>query len=537
MELQAFGLINWLVLGAYLCANIVLGFVLSKKVTTADDFFVGQRNIPWWAIGISVVATYVSALSFLGGPAWAYTEGLSVIAIHLNYPLVIFIVVAFFLPFFFNSGVASIYEYLEKRFGPTSRGLIAAIFLVSQTLTSAAVLYATALVLEFITGMPVIYAIIIITLIGLIYTIMGGLAAVIWTDVIQALILLVGALIITVSLINNLSLPLGETLEILKAEGKTNPLNFSFDTTQVSTVWTGVIAMTLFHITVYGANQMMVQRTLASKNIGDAKKSFLMMGYFAIFVYFLFFLLGILFYSYYGGRDFDNGNTIILDFASSLAIPGLMGIIAAAVIAASMSSLDSAFNSMSTVTTIDFYQKYVKPDATSEHYLLASRIFTIFWALAIIIPAFMYTKSNGSVLEALSKVGSYFVGAKLAMFGLGFFSKHTTEKGLITGVVAGFGVLWWVASNTDIAWPWYCAIGGIVNITVSIGASLIIDGPQAEYSRYSVQGQKQYFSENRLPEKENGWYLVPGRIDKQTYWLLVYFVGTVAGLYLFNQLI
>ena len=274
MELQAFGLVNWLVLGAYLCANIILGFVLSKKVTTADDFFVGQRNIPWWAIGISVVATYVSALSFLGGPAWAYTEGLSVIAIHLNYPLVIFIVVAVFLPFFFNSGVASIYEYLEKRFGPTSRSLIAAIFLISQTLTSAAVLYATALVLEFITGMPVVYAIIIITLTALVYTIMGGLAAVIWTDVIQALILLVGALIITVSLINNLSLPLGETLEILKTEGKTNPLNFSFDTTQVSTVWTGVIAMTLFHITVYGANQMMVQRTLASKNIGDAKKSF-----------------------------------------------------------------------------------------------------------------------------------------------------------------------------------------------------------------------------------------------------------------------
>ena len=286
MELQAFGLINWLVLGAYLCANIVLGFVLSKKVKTADDFFVGQRNIPWWAIGVSVVATYVSAMSFLGGPAWAYTEGLSVIAIHLNYPLVIFIVVAFFLPFFFNSGVASIYEYLEKRFGPMSRSLIAIIFLASQTLSSAAVLYATALVLEFITGMPVVYAIITITLIALVYTIMGGLAAVIWTDVIQASILLVGALIITISLINNLSLPLGETLEILKAEGKTNPLNFSFDTTRVSTVWTGVIAMSLFHITVYGANQMMVQRTLASKNIGDAKKSFLMMGYFAILIYF-----------------------------------------------------------------------------------------------------------------------------------------------------------------------------------------------------------------------------------------------------------
>ena len=297
MELQSFGFINWLVLGTYLCANIVLGFVLSKKVTTANDFFVGQRNIPWWAIGISVVATYVSALSFLGGPAWSYTEGLSVIAIHLNYPFVIFIVIAFFLPFFFNSGCASIYEYLEKRFGPTTRSVISIIFLISQCLTSAAILYATALVLEFITGMPVVYAIIIITLIALVYTIMGGLAAVIWTDVIQAFILLIGALIITVSLINNLNLPLGDTLELLKSQGKTNPLNFSFDITEVSTVWAGVIAMTLFHITVYGANQMMVQRTLASKNIGDAKKSFLMMGYFAIFIYFLFFLLGILFYS------------------------------------------------------------------------------------------------------------------------------------------------------------------------------------------------------------------------------------------------
>jgi len=214
-----------------------------------------------------------------------------------------------------------------------------------------------------------------------------------------------------------------------------------------------------------------------------------------------------------------------------------MGIIAAAVIAASMSSLDSAFNSMSTVITVDFYQKYMKTDASQEHYLLMSRLFTVFWALAIIIPAFMYTKSSGSVLETLSKLGSYFVGAKLAMFGLGFFSKHTTEKGLLTGVAVGFAVVWWVAINTDIAWPWYCVIGAIINITVSIGASLIIDGRQTEYSRYSIEGQKKYFAENNLPETDNGWYLVPGKIDKQTYWLLVFFVASVAALFLFNHLI
>jgi SSS family solute:Na+ symporter len=532
-----FGVLNWSILLAYIVINLALGFFLSSKVQSADDFFLGQKNIPWWAIGISVVATYVSALSFLGGPAWAYTEGLSVIAIHLNYPIVILLVISFFLPFFYNSGVASIYDYLEKRFGRTSRSVISIIFLISQALTSAAVLYATSLVIEFITGIDVIYAIVIVTFVALLYSMMGGIAAVIWTDVIQAGILLVGAIIILVALLNHLPAPLAEILATLKAQGKTNPLNFSTDITQVSTVWTGVIAMSLFHLTVYGANQMMVQRTLAAKSIGDAKKSFLMMGYGAIFIYFLFFFLGILFYNYYGGATFENGNTIILDFAADLAIPGLMGIIAAAVVAASMSSLDSAFNSMATVSTIDFYQKYVKLDGSPQHYLKVSRIFTVVWALAIIIPAIMYAKSTGSILETLSKVGSFFVGAKLSMYGLGFFSKHTTERGLLVGVVAGFAVVWYVASQTDIAWPWFCAIGAAVNTAVSLTASLLLDGVQKEYHPYTIKGQQRVFVEQGLEEKEDGWYLVPGKIDQSSYFLLAFFVVTVAALFLFNYLI
>ncbi|MEM7019747.1 MAG: sodium transporter, partial [Pseudomonadota bacterium] len=158
-----FGILNWTVLAIYIIANLGLGFFLGKKIHTAEDFFLGQRNIPWWAIGISVIATYVSALSFLGGPAWSYTEGLAVIAIHLNYPIVIFLVISFFLPFFWNSKVASIYDYFEKRFGLTSRSVMSAIFLVSQGLSSAAVLYATSLVISFITGIDVIYSIVIVT--------------------------------------------------------------------------------------------------------------------------------------------------------------------------------------------------------------------------------------------------------------------------------------------------------------------------------------------------------------------------------------
>ena len=535
--MNEFGTLNWSILGSYIALTLYMGYHLGKKVNSANDYFLGDRSTPWWAIGISVLGTYVSALTFLGAPAWAYTDGLSVIAIHLNYPLVIVVVITFFLPFFFNSGVASIYEYQERRFGATSRSVISIIFLLSQALTSAAVLYATALVLEFITGIEVEYAIVIITVVALIYTAMGGIAAVIWTDVVQAGILLIGGFIIFYALLTEMPLSLGETLSVLKAQGKTQALNFNLNITEVTTVWSGVIAMTLFHITVYGSNQMMVQRTLAAKNIGDAKKSYLMMGFGAFFIYFLFIFLGILFYNYYGGREFENGNTIILEFARDYGMPGLMGIIAAAVLAASMSSLDSAFNSMATVTTVDFYQKYLRPDADSEQCLKMSRRFTVFWAIAIIIPAIMFAESEGSILETLSKVGAYFVGAKLSMYGLGFFSKHTTERGLLVGIAAGFVTVWYVASQTDIAWPWFCAIGGMVNVAVSWGASLLLDGRQSEYSPYTVRGQKAKFAAQGLPEKEGNWYRVPGKIDSICYWLLGFFVLTVAFLVAFDAAI
>jgi len=532
-----FGTLNWSILIVYVLLNLLLGWVLSKRVSTAEDFYLGRRTTPWWAIGISVIATYVSALSFLGGPAWSYSESLAVIAIHLNYPIVVFVVITVFLPFFFNSGVASIYDYMERRFGPTSRIVISSIFLISQALTSAAILYATSLVIEFITGVDVKTAIVIVTVIALIYTMMGGITAVIWTDVIQAGVLFVGAFIILFALLDSMPAPIAEILADLKAQGKTNPLDLSFDLSLEATVWSGVIAMSLFHITVYGANQMMVQRTLAAKSIGDAKKSFMLMGFVAFPIYFLFFILGILFYAYYGGREFENGNTIILIFAAEYGMPGLMGIIAAAVLAASMSSLDSSFNSLATISTIDFYQKYFNKNGSPEHYLTVSRGFTVFWALVIIVPAIMYSESEGSVLQTLSKIGSYFVGAKLSMYGLGFFSKQTTEKGLLVGVAVGFVLVWYLATKTDIAWPWYCLFGGGVNIVVSLLASRIIDGVQTEWSEYSIKGQQRKFKEEGLPEKEDGWYLVPGKVDKVSYLLLVFFAMTILFLFLFERMI
>ncbi|MEE4216642.1 MAG: sodium/solute symporter [Xanthomonadales bacterium] len=533
--MSVFSGLDWTIVIIYLVGNLYLGYLLSKKVSTAEDFYVGRKSTPWWAIGVSVVATYVSALTFMGAPAWSYKEGLSVMAIHLNYPLVIVVVITFFLPFFYNSGVASIYEYQERRFGPKARGLIGTIFLVSQSATSAAILYATSLVIEFITGVPVIYAILIVSVVALIYTSLGGTTAVIWTDVFQSFVLFAGAFIILFGLIEYLPSGLGETMAQLKSAGKLNALDFSAGFDVVTGAWAGIVGMALFHTTVYGSNQMMVQRTLASKNIGDAKKSYLLMGFFAPIIYFLFILMGVLFFVYYEGQVFENDNTIILKFAADYGMPGLMGIIAAAVMAASMSSLSAAFHSLSTISTLDFYQRYFRKEETPEHYLKVTRIFTVFWAVMIVLPAILYSKSGGSILEVLSKVGSFFVGAQLGMYALGFFSKHATEKGLLVGTAVGFAMVAYVYFFTTIAWPWYCLIGAFSNFVVSTIASILIDGRQASWSPFTIKGQKEKFRAEGRAEKDGRWYLVPGKIDKISYLLLAYFVAVIVFLAFFQD--
>jgi SSS family solute:Na+ symporter len=529
-----FGLLNWSIVGAYILFALVMGFYLSRKVKTAEDYYLGDRTTPWWAIGCSVVATYIGALTFLGGPFWAYQDGFSVILIHVNYPIAVFVVMTVFLPFFYNSGVASIYDYLESRFGRNTRSLMAFIFLFGNIAYSGIMLYTTALVLEFITGIPVVESIVVIAVVALAYTMAGGIAAVIWTDVAQTAILLLGAGIVLVTLINALPDGLSVALSQLKSDGMTDPFVTSLDPSVVATIWTGVLAMSIYHVVVYGVNQMMVQRTLTAKTIGDAKKSYAMMGYTAFFIFFLFFFIGLLFYSYYGGREFENGNTIMLMFIAEVGVPGLMGIIAAAVVAASMSSLDSSLNSMATVTTIDFYQQYFKKDGSPEHYLKASRYFTLAWGVIIVFPALAFLGSEGSVIEILSKIGSFLVGAKLAAYGLGFYSKHTTEKGLLIGVVAGFLSLAFLEYNHDVAWPWYCAIGGLVSMSVGWISSVLLDGFQGEYHPFTVRGQAALFKAEGRPEKVDGWYQVPGKVDKSSYGLLVFFVFTMALLWLFN---
>lgn len=533
--------LDWFIVVVFLLANLLLGLYQSRGIKSARDYQLGTRTLPWWALGISVIATYISALSFLGGPAWAYGDGMAALAIHINYPVVVFIVVVLFLPFFYNSGVASIYEYLERRFGVASRSVMAGLFLTTQTLTTASILTATSVVITFATGLDTYTAIVAMTAVVLAYTLFGGLNAVIWTDVLQGVILLAGAGVVLFAVASEVS-PMSSALSQLAIAGKLDPINTTLDFSIAPTVWAGVFAMTLFHTTVYGANQMMVQRALAAKNIGDAKKSYLMMGFAGFFIYFIFFFIGALLFVYYKGEPFEQPNSIILVFAKSLAIPGLMGVLAAAILAASMSSLSSAFNSLATVLVTDFYQRFFRKQANDDECLRASRWFTAAWALLVIPVAFAFVGSGGSILEQLSKAGSYFVGAQLSMFGMGFFSKNISQRGLLSGVFASFVALYCVINGVPfvawtpptIAWPWFVVIGASVSVSVAWIVSRIFDGRQTNWHVQSVPGQLHRFKSQGLAERDNGWYLVPGRVDSACWWLLVLFALIVIGLSLFS---
>jgi solute:Na+ symporter, SSS family len=542
-DMNQFGTFDWAIIIAFLIGNLVLGFATGRNVVTAQDYHIGTRTSPWWAIGISVIATYVSALSFLGGPAWAYGDGMKALIIHMNYPIVIFIVVAVFLPFFYNSGVASIYEYLERRFGKSSRSAMSLLFLVTQSITAGSILTATAFVISFATGFDTTVSILLMTGVVLVYTMIGGMNAVIWTDVFQGAILFIGAGVVLWRAVDAVS-PMSEALKTLDAAGKLNALDWTPNFSVAPTVWAGVGAMTLFHITVYGANQMMVQRVLAAKSIGDAKKSYILMGYAAFFIYFLFFFIGALMFVYYQGKPFDEPNEIILIFAQSLAIPGLMGLLAAAILSASMSSLASAYNSLATVSMLDFYEKYVMKGGSEKHNLLLARGFTIFWGVVSIPIAFAFISSGGSILESLTRVGSYLVGAKLAMFGLGFFSKHANERGVLAGVVAGFIALIFASNGfsaigwekPNIAWPWFVVIGGGVNLVVGWIASVVLEGFKTEWHPQTIVGQRLMFARENRPVKVDGWYQLPGKIDPPLWGLVAFFFASMLFLAIFGGL-
>ncbi|WP_232784215.1 sodium/solute symporter [Moritella sp. Urea-trap-13] len=438
----------------YIIITLLISYLVNFRYNKGDDFATGGQQFGWFTAGVSILATYISAMTFIGMPGWVYNSGMEAMSVHLNYPIVIFFTVTFFVPVFYKLKLTSIYEYLELRFGIYARTINSIVFLVVQCISAGVILYAVALILVQVIPISISEAIIYISLFTALYTCIGGISTVIWTDMLQSIVLVIGSIAIFCILLMDIN-----TKEYLSPDNLTI-INTSFDLGVDTTLWAGVVAVSFLHLSVYGTNQLIIQRTLATKNVEHAQKSMLLCGYSAFFIYLFFSVLGVLLSIYYQNQHFDNSNEVILDFVFNHTNPIVIGLVISALAAAAMSTLDSTYNSMATVATFDIYKRFVCKNGSQRHYDSVARKMSLVAAVAVVVPA-LFAISNESVLKTIASLTSIFVGIRLGSFVLGLFFHKANEKGVIVGSILSI-VAVLIARYADISWPWFAPIGTFV---------------------------------------------------------------------------
>ncbi|TGB02439.1 sodium:solute symporter [Halobacillus salinus] len=480
--MSSFTFIDYAIFIVYILGTALVGAWFGKKQKSTKDYFLGGRSIPWWAIGLSVMATQASAITFIGAPGWGYDGGLTRMTTFINVPLAMAFLIATIVPFFYKTEVYTAYEYLERRFDVKTRTLTAGLFLIARGLATGVVLYAPALVLSVVTGLDVNVTIILMAIIAVSYTVLGGISAVIWTDVIQMVVLWIGAGLSVFVIFQNVPGGWGEVMSTASDAGMLQSLDFSFDLSVEYSIWAGVIGGFFLHAAYFGTDQSQIQRVLTSKSIRESKLSLVLSGVLMIPQMLLFLLIGVLlyiFYQYAGDPNIDNLNELFPRFVVNELPVGISGLIMAGVFAAAMSSLDSALNSLSAVSVRDFYSKFFKKNASEEHYLKASRYATILWGIYATVFAF-FASNLGPVIEAVNKVGSYFYGALLGVFILAIFTRRVNGSGAFAGVIAGMISVWMVTAFGNVSWLWNNFVGAVVAVAVGYAVSLLFKAPSAE---------------------------------------------------------
>ncbi|WP_110684847.1 sodium:solute symporter [Salinicola aestuarinus] len=476
-----FTLVDTLVLIVYVAGIAWLGARFGKDQESTQDYFLGGRKIPGWAIGLSVMATQASAITFIGAPGWGFDGGLERLATFINVPLAMAVLIVVLVPIFHRAGIYSIYELLERRFGPLTRSLAALLFLIARGLATGVVLYAPALVLAVVTGWNVNVTIVLMAVIAVSYTVLGGISAVIWTDVVQMFVLWLGAILSMVLMVTSLPGGWSDVFAYGAANGLFDTLDFSLDPTVTYSIWAGLIGGVVMHVAYFGTDQSQIQRVLTSPSIAEGQRSLLIGGYLLVPQMLLFLFIGVMLATYYQQHGLiapENLNELFPRYVVEAFPVGITGLVIAGVFAAAMSSLDSALNSLSAVTIRDFYARYVKPDASERHYLRASRWATVFWGLYATAFAF-FAGNLGPVIEAVNRIGSWFYGALLGVFLLAVMTHRSNGRGAVAGMIVGMAAVW-AASQLGISWLYQNAVGLIVSVGVGYAVSLTAPAPSRE---------------------------------------------------------
>ncbi|MGD0758480.1 MAG: sodium:solute symporter [Candidatus Sulfotelmatobacter sp.] len=466
---------DFLIIGLYLAGITLFGLRFRKKQRSLRDYFLAGRDIPWWAISLSIVAAETSTLTIISVPGIAYDTNFTFLQLVMGYVVGRVVISFVLLPHYFRGDLYTAYELIERRFGRGLRSLTAGLFLLTRAAAEGVRVYAVSIVVSIALGTGEVASIAIISALTLVYTFEGGLAAVIWTDVVQTAIYVGGTL---VGLVTILHLVPGGWAAIHAAAagaGKLQVFDFRWSFWIPYTFWAGLIGGAFLTTASHGTDQLIVQRLLAARGQKQSVTALLSSGVWVFFQFALFLIVGVMLWAYYRvpSASFGRADRIYPTFIVSRMPHGISGLLIAAILAAAMSNLSAALNSLSSSSIMDFYVRF-RPLAEERTKMRLSRVATLFWALLLFALAVLSLNKVGRVVEVGLQIASIAYGALLGVFMLGVLTRRANQRGAMVGMVFGFGVEIYLWLGTRVPWTWWVMIGTCVTFAVGYGVSCLL---------------------------------------------------------------
>jgi len=460
------------IIALYLVGITLFGLRFRKRQRTLRDYFLADRKIPWWAIALSIVAAETSTLTIISIPGLAYDTNLTFLQVVIGYVVGRVIISFLLLPHYFRGDLYTAYELIDRRFGRGLRSLTAGLFLVTRAAAEGVRVYAVSIVVAIALGTGEVASIAIITILTLIYTFEGGLAAVIWTDVVQTVIYVGGTLIGMFTILHLVPGGWATIHGMAESAGKLRIFDFTPDFWKPYTFWAGFVGGTFLTTASHGTDQLIVQRLLAARSQRQSVTALLSSGVAILFQFALFLMVGVMLFAYYHvpSANFGTSDRIYPKFIVSQMPHGISGLLIAAILAAAMSNLSAALNSLSSTSIIDFYLQK-KPHADERRQVQLSRLATFFWALVLFSLAVLSQHKVGRVIEVGLQIASVAYGALLGVFLLGVLTRRANQSGAMTGMLCGLVSELYIWIWTRVPWTWYVAIGTVVTFTVGYAAS------------------------------------------------------------------
>jgi len=490
---MGFSWVDYLVLAAYLVGITIFGVLFRKSQKTVKDYFVGAKNIHWIIISLSIVATETSTLTLIGVPAIAYANyanpeqggNYTYLQVVVGYIIARFVISFIFIPAYFRGDILTAYKLLENRFGTGTKNFAASMFLVMRALAEGVRIFAASIVLTAVlsSSLPgisaqslTLWSIVIVGALTLVYTFEGGIAAVIWTDLIQLIIYIGGSLVAAYMLLSLVPGGWGEIYSQGIAAGKFQVLSFKWSYNLPFTFWAGLLGGTFLTMASHGTDQLLVQRLFTCKNQRDSQKALILSGFVVFFQFALFLTIGVMLYAYYKfypmTGTLTSNDEIFPKFIVERLPHGISGLVIAAIFAAAMSNLSGSLNSLASTTVLDLYKPLINPNASDESLLKLSRWLTAAWGVILIFIAF-FARNWGSVFTVGLTIASLVYGPMLGAFLLGVLTRRANQTGVIAGMLSSIIAMLFVKFYVDLAWTWFVLVGTLICLFVGYGVSTV----------------------------------------------------------------